>query len=255
MAGVQEQHDLVPRQFSRVVPETSVYDGYVYYQYTEYISKNNQHRFKDLNSSSKITRAYAQVDSRHCVVKLLDTYLAKLHPEGSLFYMRPLESLPVDESKPWYTKQQVGVNKLKEVMPMLSKEAGCKLRYTNHSLRATVVTRMFSGGVPEKLIAEKSGHQSLTAFRRYEKTGTIMEKSVDAVISNPESSFLIEKDTWLGKSHDEYFYNARKQDDEKGSSVTETKEDGANPGKEPKVPIAHTFSVNLSNCTINISYH
>ena len=130
----QEQHHLVPRQFSRVSPETSVYDGYVYYQYTEYISKNNQHRFKDLNSSSKITRADAQVDSRHCVVKLLDTYPAKLHPEGSIFYMRPLESLPVDESKPWYTKQQVGVNKLKEVMPMLSKEAGCKLRYTNHSL-------------------------------------------------------------------------------------------------------------------------
>ena len=132
--GVQEQHDLVPQQFSCVVPETSVYDEYVYYQYTEYISKNNQHRFKDLNSSSKITRAYAQVDSRHCVVKLLDTYLAKLHPEGSLFYMRPLESLPVDESKPWYTKQRVGVNKLKEVMPMLNKEAGCKLKYTNHSL-------------------------------------------------------------------------------------------------------------------------
>ena len=93
---------------------------------------------------------------------------------------------------------------------------------------------MFSGGVPEKLIAEKNGHRSLIALRRYEKTGTIMEKSVDAVISNPESSFLIEKDTWLGKNHDEYFCDARKQDDEKGSSVTGTKEDGANPGKRAK---------------------
>ena len=46
--GVQEQHNLVPQQFSRVPHETSVYDGYVYYQYTEYISKNNQHRFKDI---------------------------------------------------------------------------------------------------------------------------------------------------------------------------------------------------------------
>ena len=70
--GVQQQHDLVARQFSRVPPQTSIYDGYVYYQYTEYISKNNQHWFKDLNSSSKVVRAYAHADLQHCVVKVLD---------------------------------------------------------------------------------------------------------------------------------------------------------------------------------------
>ena len=56
-----------------------------------------------------------------------------------------------------------------------------------------------------------------------------MEKSVDAVILNPEASFLVEKDTCLGKSH-EYFGDARKQDNEKGS-VAGTKKDSANPGK------------------------
>ena len=85
--------------------------------------KNNQHRFKDLNTSGKITRAYAQVDSQHCIVKLLNAYLTKLHPEGSHFYMHPLEVLPVHDSKPWYTKQQAGVNKLKEVMSMPSNES------------------------------------------------------------------------------------------------------------------------------------
>ena len=35
LRGVQEQHDLVPRKFSSVPPETSIYDGYVYYQYIE----------------------------------------------------------------------------------------------------------------------------------------------------------------------------------------------------------------------------
>ena len=80
-----------------------------------------------------------------------------------------------------------------------------------------------------------------------------MEKSVDAVISNPEASFLVEKDTCLGKSR-EYFGDARKQDDEK-DSVAEMKKDGANPGKEPKVPITHILSGNLSNCIMNISYH
>ena len=141
----------------------------MYYQYTECISKNNQHQFKDLNSSTKVARVHAQVDSQHCVVKVLDAYLAKLCPEGSYFNMHPLELIPIDKSKPWYTKQRVGVNKLKEVMPMFSKEAGCELKYANHSLRATAVTRIFSRGVPEKLITEKTGQLSLTALRRYEK--------------------------------------------------------------------------------------
>ena len=167
--------------------------------------------------------------------------------------MRSLEVLPVDDSKPWYTKQRVGVNKLKEVMSMLSKESGCELKYTNHSLRATAVTRMFSGGVPEKLIADKTGHHSLTALRKYEKTGTIVEKSVDAVISNPESKFVVDKDTSLAKNHTEYSDDTRKQGDE-SSDVSGTKKDVANPRKDPKASIGHTFSVNLSNCTINITY-
>jgi len=65
LRGVQEQHDLVPEQFVRFPLDCSVYHSAVYYQYTEFISKNNQHRFKDLNCTSKVTRAYAQIDSEH----------------------------------------------------------------------------------------------------------------------------------------------------------------------------------------------
>lgn len=78
---MQEQYDVVPRQFS-FPPDCSVYDPGVYYQYREFVSKNNQHRFKDVNMKSKVARAYAQVDSDRCVVRLLDTYLAKL-PQDS----------------------------------------------------------------------------------------------------------------------------------------------------------------------------
>ena len=53
------------------------------------------------------------------------------------------------------------MNKLKDILPKISLESGCGVKYTNHSLRATASTRMFSSGVPEKLIAEKTGHRSL----------------------------------------------------------------------------------------------
>ena len=55
----------------------------------------------------------------------------------------------------------VGVNKLKTFLSNISAESGIDVHYTNHSLRATAVTRMYNTGVPEKLIAEKSGHRSL----------------------------------------------------------------------------------------------
>ena len=63
LRGLQEQHYLVPEQFVHFPLNCSVYHSAVYYQYTEFISKNNQHRFKDLNGTSKVTRAYAQIDS------------------------------------------------------------------------------------------------------------------------------------------------------------------------------------------------
>ena len=253
LRGVQEQHDLLPQQFARFPPDTTIYDPSVYYKYTEFISKNNQHRFKDLNTTSKVARAYAQVDSQHCVVKLLDNYLAKLPPGSSHFYMRPLDSVPANNSKPWYTKQRVGINKLKEVLPALSMEAGCQVRYTNHSLRATAATRMFSGGVPEKLIADKTGHRTLQALRRYEKTDPVMEKYVDAVISNPEAKFVSVSDTFVGENSD---VGMKRDLNDVDNDALDTKESNPNPRKQmATAPIGHSFSGNLSNCTININYH
>ena len=59
----------------------------------------------------------------------------------------------------------------------MSKVAGTEVRYTNHSLRATAMTRMYNRGVPEKLIAEKSGHRSVDALRVYEHTLPELQKA------------------------------------------------------------------------------
>ena len=42
------------------------------------------------------------------------------------------------------------------------------MKYTIHSLRATAIIRIFEGKIPEKVIAEKSGHkrQGLKCFER-----------------------------------------------------------------------------------------
>ena len=77
------------------------------YNYYEYISKNNQHRFKDINSSNKLVMAYAQQGSNRCIVKILDMYLAHLPADAPVLYLRPLDGLKKPFSK------QVGINTLK----------------------------------------------------------------------------------------------------------------------------------------------
>ena len=52
LRGVQEQYNLVPSQFKRIPSDCSIYNDDVYYQYSEYISKNNQHCFTALTSVS-----------------------------------------------------------------------------------------------------------------------------------------------------------------------------------------------------------
>ena len=69
-----------------------------------------------------------------------------------------------------FVNQRVGLNTLKSFVPQICGVAGFPKRYTNYSLRATGITRMFSAAVPEKIIAEESGHRSLKASRFYKHT-------------------------------------------------------------------------------------
>ena len=154
LRGVQEQHDLTVQQLIRHPSDLDSYDDSTYYQYVELISKNNQHRFKDIHMKNKTTKVYAMVGSTKCMVKMLDFYISKLPQDPKSFYLRPLKSRPTDDTKPWYINVPVGVNTLKGMLPKMSEEAGTKSRYTNHSLRATSTTRLFNSDVPEKIIQD-----------------------------------------------------------------------------------------------------
>lgn len=112
----------------------------------------------------------------------MDKYLEKLPPDAQYLYMRPLDKIPDSPTKPWYTKQRVGYNTLKGIIPKLFASSGLEGLYTNHSLRATSITRMFKADVPEKIIAEKSGHKSLKALRMYEHTSSQQEQATGVAI-------------------------------------------------------------------------
>ena len=87
---VQELYDLTIAQFFRSQTDMSIYNSDVFYSYTERVSKNHQHRFKDIDLRNKQVHAYALPGDPRCLVKLLDTYISKLPPGAKYFYMRPL---------------------------------------------------------------------------------------------------------------------------------------------------------------------
>ncbi len=176
-------------QVVRVPVDHSIYTGEVYYEYTEYISKNNLHRFTDSKAKNKVVRAYARPDSERCLVRLLDMYLQVLPPGCDYFYMRPCKSFPKNSSQPAYCRQRVGINQLKKfVQTITSSESGVS-GYTNHCLRATAMTRMYNQGVPEKVIADKSGHRSIDGLRAYEHPSRDLEKAAGNIIADPTRSF------------------------------------------------------------------
>ena len=70
--------------------------------------------------------------------------------------MQPLQAVPSDPQCPWYKAAPIGVNPVKIMLPKISKLAGLRTWYTNHSLR---VTMMFAAGVLNKVIAELTGHK------------------------------------------------------------------------------------------------
>ena len=121
----------------------------------------------------KVVKSYAIPGSKLCLVKILDFYFSKLPLDPKAFYFRPRQK--ITEGQLWYIKVLVGVNTLQAILPKISEQSGTSICYTNHLLRATSATRLFSHNVPEKVIQEVTGHCSLVGLPSYEHTSMEQE--------------------------------------------------------------------------------
>ena len=117
------------------------------------MSKNTNGSFKNLHIKPKIVPLYACPEAGdRCPVTILDKYIDKLPDyavEQDLFYLRPLPTVPVNPSLPWYAKAPVGRDSLNKVVKKMCQEAKIEGNKTNHSLRATGTTQLYERGVPE----------------------------------------------------------------------------------------------------------
>lgn len=69
--------------------------------------------------------------------------------------------------------------------------AGVQGNKTNHSLRATGATQMYESGVPEKIIQERTGHQSLEGLRSYGRSNSQQHQAVSTLLSAPQTQMYM----------------------------------------------------------------
>ena len=85
----------------------------------------------------------------------------------------------------WFCDQPYGVNKIKSTVKDLCKEAGIEGKVTNHSLRATCVSRMFDKNIPEQIIKETTGHRS-ECVHVYKRTSEMLQENASKTVSGSD---------------------------------------------------------------------
>ena len=162
-------------------------DELEFVDYIEHGSKNRPGGKKQLNLDNKTVRQYAQPSlGERCHVHLLKLYLSKLPPADEVraaFYYKPLQNY-TPTGPCWFSTSPLGHNTLKGMLKNIFTSAGLdNTNTTNHSLRATSISRMYEASVPEKIIMERSGHLSKEGVRSYERTSEQQKKSVCSILA------------------------------------------------------------------------
>ncbi len=146
------------------------------------VSKSNQSGIDSRKDDSKVVSVYPAENSARCPVRLYEKYTSLL-PEGGKspdLYLHPLNKTSKTQ---WYSDCCVGINTLRDIVRKLVNTIGITGKYTNHSLRATSATRMYSAGVPEKIIKEITGHKS-DAVRIYERSTENVKRKASSTLTN-----------------------------------------------------------------------
>ena len=87
--------------------------------------------------------------------------------------------------KPWNYDMPIGHNLLKTKLKDMFSLAGLNHEnISDHSLRATAITRLYDGGIREKMIMERSGHFSIAGVRSYECTTSLQQKEPSDSLSS-----------------------------------------------------------------------
>ena len=101
-------------------------------------------------------------------VESVKKLLSLLHPSQTRLFQRVLlDCRPKDV--PWFANAPLGKNTLADMMPLLSVRAKLSMRYTNHCVRATVVTDLKDAGFSNHEVCAVTGHKNEMSVQSYDR--------------------------------------------------------------------------------------
>ena len=100
----------------------------------------------------------------------------------------------------WFERTPIGHNLLQNRFKEMCKGAGLVGNFTNHSIRATAVTRIYDAGLTEKIIMKRSGHRSTEGVRAYQREDTSAQIKVSNELSSSRSLVPITEEALISSS-------------------------------------------------------
>ncbi len=145
-------------------------------EYTEDIYlKNRLGGLKGRKIKPKIVIHHENLENPgRCFVRLFKNYqslCASDAPDDAL-YLIPLQK---PKENCWFKNVPIRQNKLSKAISNMCKDSGIQGYKTNHSLRATTASHLYSSG---QLIMERTGHRSAEGVRSYKRTSMMQKQEV-----------------------------------------------------------------------------
>ncbi len=146
-------------------------DGVEYLEYHEDLhTKTNQGGLTSRKVTPKVVRAYGHTNIERNIVRLYKKYVSLLpqDPKSPALYKYSL-ARGRRSGHMWFTDKPLGINTVMKTVKSMMNKIGAEGHFTNHSLRVSAATRMFSSGIEEQIVKEHTGHRS-DAVRAYKRT-------------------------------------------------------------------------------------
>ena len=122
-------------------------------------------------------------------VEAVQLLLSKLHPSSSRLFQMAKKTISKDDEV-WYTGQPLGKNTLSLMMRRISEKAELSRVYTNHSVRASCITKLADSGVPDSLIMATSGHKRAESIKTYNRPTEIQVRRAAVILDDETDSSM-----------------------------------------------------------------
>ena len=116
-------------------------------------------------------------------VEIYKFYISKLHPNLDRLFQTPLKTFQFQSH--WYRAEPMGKNPLGQILQTVSKKAGLSCVYTCHSVRSSMITKLYHAGVPTQSIIAITKHKNTSSLKHYiEDLSTEQKREYSGILAS-----------------------------------------------------------------------